>query len=433
MLEDGLPYVDGLVLSHPEQLVRLRRECPEAGDTARLAGDPCFDRMLAARPRREWFRRALGVRDGQRLVVLNSTWNPEGFFGDGGGTDVLPTLLPRLAEELPVDEFRLAAVLHPNIWYGHGPGQVRAWLDRARRHGLTLIDPVHGWRQALLAADLVLGDFGAVTYYAAALGTPVLLAASASDRLDPDTPLAAFVREAPRLDPWGSLREQLSGPRSRLRRPNDPAEYVSSAPGGSAALLRTLFYGLLELPEPEGDASLEPLPLPPYTPPRHTCPLVVRTHVDGRDVVVERSAAPPYGTELETHLAVHEDARNPHDLARADVLVREGPPDDPRFGGADRWAAETLRHHPQCALAAYVSGRETCTVRVRDVGAFELTTGADADLDPAAAASALHAWLVRGGVVPEGGTRLRVHVADGVHSVEVRPATWPGRTGPGDR
>ena len=179
LLVDGKPFVDGLVLSHPEQLERLRRVCPEAEAASVLAGDPCFDRMLAAVPNRERFRRALGVRRGQRLVVLNSTWNPEGLFGNGGDQDLLPGLLPRLAAELPADDYRLAAVLHPNIWYGHGPGQIRVWLDRALRSGLTLIDPLHAWRQALIAADAVVGDFGAVSYYAAALGTPVLLASAA--------------------------------------------------------------------------------------------------------------------------------------------------------------------------------------------------------------------------------------------------------------
>ncbi|WP_324617248.1 hypothetical protein [Streptomyces bicolor] len=135
-----------------------------------LAGDPCWDRMLAARPYRERYRRALGVGRGQRLIVLNSTWNPESLFGDGGGDDVLPSLLPRLTSEFPADEYRLAAVLHPNIWLGHGPGQLRAWLDRARRAGLALIDPLDGWRQALIASDAVIGDHGSVTYYAAALG-----------------------------------------------------------------------------------------------------------------------------------------------------------------------------------------------------------------------------------------------------------------------
>ncbi|MEV7490801.1 hypothetical protein AB0O08_08530 [Streptomyces anulatus] len=169
-----------------------------------LAGDPCFDRMLAARPYRDRFRRALGVGRGQRLVLLNSTWSPQSLLGDGegegaggtGGDDALPALLPRLASELPADEYRVAAVLHPNIWHGHGPGQIRAWLDRARRAGLALIDPLEDWRQALLAADVVIGDHGSVTYYAAALGTPVLLGAAPLDSLDPDAPVADFIRTA---------------------------------------------------------------------------------------------------------------------------------------------------------------------------------------------------------------------------------------------
>ncbi|MGA5214837.1 hypothetical protein ACPCAE_02010 [Streptomyces cinereoruber] len=331
LLSDGRPFVDGLVLSHPEQLERLARMCAEAVPSAVLAGDPCFDRMLAARPYRERFRRALGVRRGQRLVVLNSTWNPEGFFGSGGGRDVLPGLLPRLAAELPADDYRLAAVLHPNIWHGHGPGQVRAWLDRARRGGLTLIDPVHGWRQALLAADLVLGDFGAVTYYSAALGTAVLLAADGQERLDPEAPLAEFVRRAPRLDPYAPLRPQVERTLEEHRPDPAHAGFVSSEPGRSAVLLRRHFYALMDLPEPAAPASLEPLSLPPYEPPRPTAPLYVRTRVRGRDVTVERSTALPHDAAGDTHLAVHEETRHPGDLESADVITRDGRADDPRL------------------------------------------------------------------------------------------------------
>jgi hypothetical protein len=324
LLADGRPFVDALVLSHPEQLSRLRRACPEAVPAAVLAGDPCYDRMLAGRPYRQRFRRALGVRRGQRLVVLNSTWNPEGFFGNGGSEDLLPSLLPRLAAELPADEYRVAAVLHPNIWYGHGPGQVRAVLDRARRNGLTLIDPLRSWRQALLAADIVLGDFGAVSYYSAALGIPVLLAAAGQERLDPEAPLADFVRTAPRLDPHAALRGQLERAMAAHRPLPGPAEFTSSAPGESASLLRRGFYALLGLSEPTTPALLEPLVLPPYKPPRRTVPLRVRTWVRGRLIGIERSAEHPYDASDETHLAVHEDTRDPGDLAVADVIVREG-------------------------------------------------------------------------------------------------------------
>jgi hypothetical protein len=442
LLVGGEPFVDGLVLSHPEQVERLRRVCPQAAGAAVLGGDPCFDRMLAARPYRERFRRALGVRSGQRLVVLSSTWNPEGLFGSGGGYDVLPGLLERLAAELPADEYRTAAVLHPNIWYGHGPGQVRAWLDRARRAGLALVDPLHDWRQALMAADLVLGDFGAVSYYAAALGTPVVLAAAGQERLDPEAPLAAFVREAPRLDPHGPLRGQLEEALSAHQPLAGPREFTTSAPGASAGLLRRHFYALMDLPEPGGPALLEPLPLPAYAPALRTAPLHVWTRIRGAEVVIERTAGRRPGRDGGVvHLSVHEDTLDPEALESADLITREGRADDPRFGGPGAWTAEVLRRFPHCRAAAYVTGPDDCTVRVRGHGLFRLSAeggrgeggdggegGEGRGADPAAYGSSLLAWLGSGAGVPseEGdgsgrsGGVLRMRTAAGVHRVRVR-------------
>ncbi|WP_326758467.1 hypothetical protein OHB35_09885 [Streptomyces phaeochromogenes] len=424
--EDGAPVADALVLSHPEQLERLRAACPEAVHTAVLAGDPCFDRVLAARGHRERYRRTLGTHPGQRLVLLNSTWHTESLFGDGGD-DLLPALLPRLTSELPADEYRVAAVLHPNIWYGHGPGQIRIWLDRARRAGLTLVDPLDGWRQALLAADVVIGDHGSVTYYAAALGTPVLLGAAPLAALDPDAPISDFVRETPRLDPTAPLRPQLDTLLSEHQPRPGPAEFTTSHPGESAARLRRLFYAQLGLPEPDEPALLEPLPLPRYEPPSRTAPLRVLTWLRGSgEVAVERYADPrsePPG-DGEVHLAVHEDTRDPAQLAIADVVFGEGSATDPRFGSPARWTAETLLRHPHSALAAYVTSPDACTVRTRDGQLLRLTAdsaeSAEPTADPAMYASALHAWLAAGKSVeelmPEG---LTVRTGAAVHSVQV--------------
>ncbi|MFD3514600.1 hypothetical protein [Streptomyces sp. NPDC058657] len=382
-----------------------------------LAGDPCFDRMLAARPHRDRFRRALGVRPGQRLVVLNSTWNPESLFGDGGDEDLLPGLLPRLTSELPADEYRIAAVLHPNIWYGHGPGQVRAWLDRARRAGLTLIDPLHHWRQTVLAADAVVGDHGAVSYYAAALGLPVLLGSAPLAGLDPDSPVAAFVAGAPRLDPYGPLAPQIEQLIAGHRPLTEAAGFTSAVPGESAALLRTLFYRLMGRPEPDCPATLLPLPVPPYDPALRTAPVRVVTRPTGTpgEVAVTRyadpRATPPAAGDV--HTVVHEDTRDPGRLALADVILREGAPDDPRYGGPAHWTAEVLERFPQCALAVYVTGPGSCTVRTRAGTLFHLSGGHGAD--PAAYASALYACQATG-LPPDG---LAVRIGRTAHPVTV--------------
>ncbi|WP_397892053.1 hypothetical protein [Streptomyces aurantiacus] len=423
LLADGRPIADALVLSHPEQVERLRAACPEAAATAVLAGDPCFDRLLAARPRRDRFRRALGMRRGQRLVLLNSTWNPESLFGDGG-EDVLPALLPRLTAELPADEYRVAAVLHPNIWHGHGPGQIRMWLDRARRGGLTLVDPLHGWRQALLAADITLGDFGSVTYYSAALGTPVLLGAAASDGLGEDSPVAAFVRAAPRLDPYRPLRPQLDAATAHHVPVPGPAELTSSAPGDSARLLRRTFYGLMGIPEPTEPALLDPLPLPPYEPPDRTAPLRVITRLRGAGEIDVARYAQPRGepdADGEVHTAVHEDTLDPRDLTLADVILRQGAPDDLRFGPPAAWASEVLDRHPHCGLAAYITGPGDCTALTRDRRLLRLTTDPHA-ADPGACASALYAWLAAGKGLDELADGLTVWTGGTPSQVGVVPA-----------
>ncbi|MFC5662960.1 hypothetical protein ACFP3U_08170 [Kitasatospora misakiensis] len=395
---EGVPIADAMVFSHPEQIARLAESCPEAVPTAVLAGDPCFDRILAARHHRERYRRALGVRPGQRLVLLNSTWNPTSLFGDSGPEDVLPFLLPRLTSELPADEYRVAAVLHPNIWHGHGPGQIRLWLDRARRAGLALVDPLEGWRQALIAADVVLGDFGSVSYYAAALGTPVLLAAAGQGALGAESPVAAFVRDAPRLDPYGALLPQVDKLLAEHRPLNGPATLTSSVPGRSAALLRGLFYRLIGITEPTDPAVLDPLPLPPYEPPLRTTPLRVLTRAlaDGT-IAVQRFAEPRYepdDAEGEGHLAVHEDTLDPDVLGQADVILRYGAADDPRFGSPLEWAAEVLDRYRSASLAVYVTGPRECEVLHR--GGLRCRLTSDTAGDPAAHASALLARLHTG-------------------------------------
>ncbi|MFF5972705.1 hypothetical protein ACFY7C_14420 [Streptomyces sp. NPDC012769] len=404
MLHEGRPLAAATVLSHPEQLDRLRRDCPEAAATAVLAGDPCFDRMLALHRRRPALRRAFGAGDGRRLVVLNSTWGRASLLG----SDAFPVLLRELTETFPVDEYRLCAVLHPNIWYGHGPGQVRAWLRRATDAGLTPIDPLGPWRQAVAAADCVIGDHGSVTYYAAALGLPVLLGAFAERDLDPASPVAALGRAAPRLRPGAPLRAQVDA----VIDGHVPGRYdgfaaaASSDPGASAGLLRTLFHTMLDLPEPVRPPRPRPL-LPEDLPaPDLTVPVrvltTVRAPVGGvPEVAVTRFADPaaePDAPEAEdAHTAADAWTAAPGRLSLADVVTDDGRSGDP----AGPRAAELLAEHPYAGLAAVRTGSGRCLVRDREGMVLELAAlprpdGFADPCGPFAYASAVYAWRTSG-------------------------------------
>lgn len=259
-----------ITLAHHDHRRRLLEVCPEAAPAVRVVGDPAYDRLVASTPLRERYRRALGVADGRRLVVVSSTWGPRALLGRNHD------LLRRLATELPQDQYAIVAVLHPTTWTWHGRKQMIAWFDDCLRLGVGLLPPEEGWRAALAAADLVVGDHGSVSYYAGALGAPVMLAAFPDDDVLPGSQADLLRRLAPRLSPERPLLPQvqacLEGHRpcvgAMLR------DRLTSEPDRAAALLRRMMYELLRLEEPPDPPPVDPVPLPEVI--GHRCGETVR-------------------------------------------------------------------------------------------------------------------------------------------------------------
>ena len=127
-----------ILLAHRDRLAQLRRSCPEAAPAVVIAGDPCHDRLVASLPLRAAYRRALRVKDDQKLILVTSTWGPQSLLGQA------PEILSRLLTDLPGDRYRVAVSLHPDAWYWHGPWQIRAWHAGGRRSGMTLLPAAEG-------------------------------------------------------------------------------------------------------------------------------------------------------------------------------------------------------------------------------------------------------------------------------------------------
>ncbi|MEU9047315.1 MULTISPECIES: hypothetical protein [unclassified Kitasatospora] len=403
----GRVFVDVLGLSHPEQLDRLRDSCPEALDVAHVVGDPCFDRMLHSRRSRDTYRAALGAVDGRRLVVVNSTWSEHSLFGRR------PDLPQRLVRRLPADEYTVAVVLHPNIWSRHDP---EALLDAARRMGLRLIPPHQGWQAALVAADVMIGDHGSVSFYGAALERPTMLVATGAAELDPRSPSYAFGQAAPVLDPDGDLPAQVE--KALARDPADLREITDRSlarRGESARVLRPLLYSFLEqLDEPGDEPALPPYPKPVLGPGAAERPTAydVEGASEGTEVSLRRYPFDPKDHSPRGFHALTDE--HPGDALRytAEVLARtEVHAERP----AERWLADSAAELPGLAVAVAALGPDRHLLRLRTglllaACAEPDWTGTAPSVDPLLLGSAVACWLADGGdpaALPEHGLTIR--------------------------
>lgn len=250
-----------VVLPHRDDLDGLAHSCPEALPVASVIGDPVHDRMVASLPKRGAYRRALGLGKGQQLTAVVSTWGTRSSFG------AIEALLPRLLELVGRNR-RVALLVHPNVWSGHGARQVKAWLEQCARRGVAVVPPEADWRSVLIAADTIIGDHGSVTLYGTLTKAPILLAASPEQEINPASPAAALARTAPALSPAHSLKSQLAYAASEYHghqreEYGEIASRITSEPGRFSRNMRRLLYRLLGLGQPAHPAPTRPLPMPP--------------------------------------------------------------------------------------------------------------------------------------------------------------------------
>jgi len=409
LLHDGrvLPAVIGL--EHEAQRARLAAHCPPAAQRGEVLGDPTRDRLAAGMALRDAYRSALHVAPEQTLAVLSSTWGSGSLFAEHGD---LPA---RLLGELPADEFRLAAIIHPNVAARLGFWEVGRRLSRSRAAGLRLV-PSDGWEGAVLAADLVVGDHGSVSMYAAAAGTRVVLGSYDSAQIVPDSPMAALAARLPRLrheSPLApqlheALTQDLDGPAYRA------AAASMGAPGQSLNLTQATVYDQLGLPAPRRRPKvLAPRPASPDSAFRSAhLVLVERDGLDpaGLGLYVRRFAAaidPDLVDEdssglLCRHLAVQTTDPDPTLRENAEVLLL---PERPGYHhvetDAEALEAALARYENCGRVAARAAGPGRCLALSAATGLVELRA-ADPRIDPAVLASVLWALLlIQGAPEPE--------------------------------
>ncbi|MFF3731369.1 hypothetical protein ACFYXM_13880 [Streptomyces sp. NPDC002476] len=393
LLESGRAW---LAVSHPDQEEQLLSTHPKTAGRTLLVGDPCFDELQSSQSHRDAYRRALGVAEGRRFVIISSTWGPSSLIGQD------PELPARLLASLPYDEYQVGLIAHPNVWAGHGSWQIRNLQASALAAGLVLIPPVHSWRPALVAADVVIGDHGSVTLYGASLGTPVVLAAFGEDAV-PGTAARALAQVAPRLDPRTELHRQVADAIGTCGRTPSAsvAQRAFAEPGRAHARLRAALYRLMGLPEPASASPHAPvLQLPEPKPTTDRCTAwrvttVISTDRGRPTITVIRLPASLTGFGEEdvdafVHLACDEEERDRRLTESASVVLNHH--QATTRAGAHHWIAETLGRLPGCGLAAVDTDTHNTLVGLRDGRVVTATTTGPA-LGPGLAAAVVYALL----------------------------------------
>ncbi|MEC3978948.1 hypothetical protein [Amycolatopsis sp. H20-H5] len=384
---DGATKLAGIILSHENQRAQLHEVAPHLDERAIVAGDPCLDRLKAARRSRAAHRRTLGVSAHQKLVTVTSTWGARSTLGSW------PDLPARLAAELPADEFRLAAVLHPNVWTRHSRWELHRWLRRAEEAGLIVLPPAGAWQLGLLAADCLVGDHGSLSAYATGLRIPLLLAAFGAEEVPPGTPMADLGRVTPWLVPEPSLADQVDDAIATYDKASHQAlaDRVFALPGQSLDVLQKLFYELLGL-SPVLPPRHHPFPreIPPVRRPRS---FTVEVRHDRAGVTLRRF--PAVLAELgrpnkNRHLIVADDEDDERLRQSAAIIFRDTG-DEPHHA----WAKNTLAAYSECQLLATITGDRLVTTWPRHdrVVTWELSDKAN-DFAAELAVSALYTCLV---------------------------------------
>ncbi|MCE7007045.1 hypothetical protein LWC34_30070 [Kibdelosporangium philippinense] len=270
------------------------------------------------------------------------------------------------------------------------------------RAGLRLVPPAVGWQHTIVAADVVLGDHGAVTGYSAAIGRPTLLATFPDHDVAPGSVIEALGKSAPHVDFRQSLHEQLH----RAIGDYEPDQFhtvrelTSSIPDESARTLRQVFYQLMDLPEPDRAAVVRP-----FDPSELTiedgiaCAALVSAELSS-DASVHVTRWPADVTShhsalheaADIHLVVRSDHPQRDLLTHAAILTHQNPPNDMH---ADQALAEIMANYPACRLAVVANSERTGVLRHRngDTATAEVVDGPG---DVALAGSAIHAWLASG-------------------------------------
>ncbi|HWJ96765.1 MAG TPA: hypothetical protein VNQ33_01320, partial [Acidimicrobiales bacterium] len=283
---------------------------------------------------------------------------------------------------------------------------------------------------SIVASDVVIGDHGSVTFYAAMLGRPVLLGSFGTSELVPGTTTDLLGKVAPRVDGDGPLGEQIDEVLPLAPHVRDPIRDAAFAFQGQALPRhRDLLYRLIDLPVPNRPVAPR-LPAVPEARWDEPSAWLVETEICSIDPIrirVDRFApgltARRQPSPRQNHLAVVDGIDAAHLLESAGVIItspsrlRTNPISGLRSVAA-RW--------PGCRVVAAPDGPDRWQVFTRDghrtVASWDSSTGLD-QVPASVVPSVVYAWSLTERWGPtDAPVTIEIEVADRVTALSITVA-----------
>jgi len=217
------------------------RDFPALKEAVKVTGCLGVDRMLALRPERERFRRELGIPEGEKAVLIMSSFYPEGLMKKYGRA-----LLDQAAR-LQGSGRHFIVSAHPNLWVE--PGFLEL-MEEQKARGLRVLDPDEPLEPFLVAADAAVSDFTSLSLAFALLGKPLIYVPIDAGRFDRHSLLVRLAAGLPRLDVPEDMETVLDRafrdyPHAFL---NETARQIYPHPGEAASRMKKEFEKILRIP-----------------------------------------------------------------------------------------------------------------------------------------------------------------------------------------
>ncbi len=221
---------------------------PEYRDIVAVVGNLRDDAMLRMCERREQIRAGMGIKAGEKVVFVLSTWGPACLWQTVG--DAVLAQSRKL-----LDEFRFILNAHPHEYRPKPPGE-RVWgevVRAQRQHAYLVREPDADWAPYMVACDVLLTDHTSLALHGALLGRPAVYVPVSDELLEPGSLVWQYRHLSPvvRLD-CSDLRERLT--EALASYPLEPLQRLSreinSCPGQASDLVRHEVYQLLGLAQP---------------------------------------------------------------------------------------------------------------------------------------------------------------------------------------